>query len=82
MQLYAVNFIPLLSSLYMFRAAHTPIIRSIYIYIYIYILILVVEKLNSACCSQTSHQIHPNQFCDFRTKLLRLWITSFQPHNV
>jgi len=29
MQLYAVNFIPLLSSLYMFRAAHTPIIRSI-----------------------------------------------------
>ena len=28
MQLYAVNFIHLLSSLYMFRAAHTPIIRS------------------------------------------------------
>ena len=28
MQLYAVNFIPLLSSLYMFRAAHMPIIRS------------------------------------------------------
>ena len=28
MQLYAVNFIPLLSSLYMFRALHTPIIRS------------------------------------------------------
>ena len=28
MQLYAVNFIPLLSSHYMFRAAHTPIIRS------------------------------------------------------
>ena len=28
MQLYAVNFIPLLSSLYMFLAAHTPIIRS------------------------------------------------------
>jgi len=28
MQLSAVNFIPLLSSLYMFRAAHTPIIRS------------------------------------------------------
>ena len=28
MQLYAVNFIPLLGSLYMFRAAHTPIIRS------------------------------------------------------
>jgi len=28
MQLYAVNFIPLLSSIYMFRAAHTPIIRS------------------------------------------------------
>ena len=28
MQLYAVNFIPLLSSLYMFRAAHTPNIRS------------------------------------------------------
>ena len=28
MQLYAVNFIPLLSSLYMFWAAHTPIIRS------------------------------------------------------
>ena len=28
MQLYAVNFIPLLNSLYMFRAAHTPIIRS------------------------------------------------------
>ena len=27
MQLYAVNFIPLLSSLYMFQAAHTPIIR-------------------------------------------------------
>ena len=28
MQLYAVNFIPLLSSLCMFRAPHTPIIRS------------------------------------------------------
>ena len=28
MQLYAVNFISLLSSLYMFRTAHTPIIRS------------------------------------------------------
>ena len=28
MQLYAVNFIPLLNSLYMFRATHTPIIRS------------------------------------------------------
>jgi hypothetical protein len=28
MQLYAMNFIPLLSSLYMFRAAHKPIIRS------------------------------------------------------
>ena len=28
MQLYAMNFIPLISSLYMFRVAHTPIIRS------------------------------------------------------
>jgi len=28
MQLYAVNFIPLLGSLYMFREPHTPIIRS------------------------------------------------------
>ena len=28
MQLYAVNFIPLLGSLYMFRAPHSPIIRS------------------------------------------------------
>ena len=28
MQLYAVNYITLLSSLYMFRAPHTPIIRS------------------------------------------------------
>jgi len=28
MKLYAVNFILLLSSLYMFRAAHTPIIRN------------------------------------------------------
>ena len=28
MQLYAVNFIPLLSSLCTFRAAHTPVIRS------------------------------------------------------
>ena len=28
MQLYAVNFIPLLSSLYKFRAVHTPIIKS------------------------------------------------------
>ena len=28
MQLYAVNFIPLLGSLYMFRALYTPIIRS------------------------------------------------------
>ena len=29
MQLYAVNFIPLLGSLYMFRVFYTPIIRSI-----------------------------------------------------
>jgi len=28
MQLYAVNFIPLLASLYMFRVFNTPIIRS------------------------------------------------------
>ena len=28
MQLYAVNFIPLLGSLYMFRVPYTPIIRS------------------------------------------------------
>jgi len=28
MQLYAVNFIPLLGPLYMFRAPYTPIIRS------------------------------------------------------
>jgi hypothetical protein len=28
MQLYAVNFIPLLGSLYMLRAFYTPIIRS------------------------------------------------------
>ena len=28
MQLYAVNFIPLLSSLYMFRAEHTSILMS------------------------------------------------------
>jgi len=28
MQLYAVNFISLLSSLYMFQAVHAPIIRS------------------------------------------------------
>jgi len=28
MQLYAVNFIPLLGSLYMFRAFYTPTIRS------------------------------------------------------
>jgi len=28
MKLYAVNFIPLLGSLYMFRAFYTPIIRS------------------------------------------------------
>jgi len=28
MQLYAVKFIPLLDSLYMFRAFYTPIIRS------------------------------------------------------
>ena len=27
MQLYAVNFIPLLGSLYMFRVFYTPIIR-------------------------------------------------------
>ena len=29
MQLYAVSFIPLLGSLYMFRVFYTPIIRSI-----------------------------------------------------
>ena len=28
MQLYAVNFVPLLGSLYMFRVFYTPIIRS------------------------------------------------------
>jgi len=28
MQLYAVNFIPLLGSLYMFRVFYTPVIRS------------------------------------------------------
>jgi len=28
MQLYAINFIPLLDSLYMFRVFYTPIIRS------------------------------------------------------
>ena len=39
MQLYAVNFIPLLGSLYMFRVFYTPIIRStIYNCIYIELL--------------------------------------------
>ena len=32
MQLYAVNFIPLLSSLYMFRATHTPILRGTHVH--------------------------------------------------
>jgi len=32
MQLYAVNFIPLLGLLHMFRALYTPIIRNIYFY--------------------------------------------------
>jgi len=37
MQLYAVNFIPLLGSLYMFLVFYTPIIRStIFNYIYSY----------------------------------------------
>ena len=36
MQLYAVNFIPMLGSLYMFRVFYTPIIRiTIYIIEYI-----------------------------------------------
>jgi len=36
MQLYAVNFIPLLGSLYMFRVFYTPIIRSSTIFNCIY----------------------------------------------
>ena len=32
MQLYAVNFIPLLGPLYMFRMFYTPIIRSTILY--------------------------------------------------
>ena len=34
MQLYAVNFIPLLGSLYMFRVFYTPIMSTIYNCIY------------------------------------------------
>jgi len=34
MQLYAVNFIPLLGSLYMFRVFYTPIIRSTMVLMY------------------------------------------------
>jgi len=38
MQLYAVNFIPLLGSLYMFRVFYTPIIRSTVGYFIEYIM--------------------------------------------
>jgi hypothetical protein len=35
MQLYVVNFIPLLGSLYMFRVFYTPIIRSTIFLLYL-----------------------------------------------
>ena len=49
MQLYAVNFIPLLRSLYMFRVFYTPIIRStIYNCIYSHWHILVDRRRHSS----------------------------------
>ena len=42
MQLYAVNFIPLLGSLYMFRVFYTPIIRSTIIKLYLQPLVQTI----------------------------------------
>ena len=39
MQLYAVNFIPLLGSLYMFPVFYTPIIRSTIFKLYLHTLV-------------------------------------------
>ena len=54
MQLYAVNFIPLLSLLYMFRAPHTPIIRSTMFQLYLQPLIqtIVSAQIVTATFSQ------------------------------
>ena len=42
MQLYAVNFIPLLGSLYMFRVFYTPIIRSTIFELYLQPLVQTI----------------------------------------
>ena len=42
MQLYAVNFIPLLGSLYMFRVFYTPIIRSTIFKLYLQPLVQTI----------------------------------------
>ena len=55
MQLYAVNFIPLLGSLYMFRVFYTPIIRStIYNYLQPLVQTIVSSQLltPSVACRQ------------------------------
>ena len=42
MQLYAINFIPLLCSLYMFRVFYTPIIRSTIFELYLQPLVQTI----------------------------------------
>ena len=42
MQLYAVNFIPLVGSLYMFRVFYTPIIRNIIFKLYLQLLVQTI----------------------------------------
>jgi len=49
MQLYAVNFIPLLSSLYMFRATNTPIIRSTMFNCTVYLATLEESSRDDLC---------------------------------
>ena len=62
MQLYAVNFIPLLRSLYMFRVFYAPIIRS-----------TILKTVSTA--TGTNHSIVSATYsqCGLQVSILRSW---------
>ena len=63
MQLYAVNFIPLLGSLYMFQVFYTPVIRSTIFQLYLQPLVQTIVLSELLAPSVASYKIAPDDGC-------------------
>jgi hypothetical protein len=63
MQIYAVNFISLLRSLYMYRVLYTPIIRSTILQLYLQLLVQTMVSSELLAPSVTWYKIAPDDGC-------------------